>query len=317
MIRFAVIGCGTIAQKCTIPALMHSGQSMVSVCVDINPKKEEEISNKFELPFETSLDLALKKYKVDAVYISTSNATHKNMIIKAAKSKLHIICEKPGVISSIEANEVVGCCKSNGVALFEGFMYQFHTQHEIVRQMIANDAIGRPFHYQAWFGFPPLPENDFRYNKNSGGGAMLDAGPYTIHSARHFFNTEPIKVSAVIENEGKEVDVRGSVMLDFGESRTAHLVFGFNNMYQNKYSIWGTKGVLTLSRAFAVPPDFSSTLILEQQGKVQEFKMEPCDHFIEEIKYFVNNMFDGSFVSSWQNEIINQAKVMDRIRGIL
>jgi len=38
-------------------------------------------------------------------------------------------------------------------------------------------------------------------------------------------------------------------------------------MYQNKYVIWGTLGVITLERAFALPPHFMSKLILEKQGE--------------------------------------------------
>jgi len=53
----------------------------------------------------------------------------------------------------------------NKVALFEGFMYQFHSQHQFVKKLIGSGEIGQPVHFQAWFGFPPLNENDFRYNK--------------------------------------------------------------------------------------------------------------------------------------------------------
>lgn len=313
--KFAVIGCGNIAQKYSIPALVNSGVSTVSVCVDVNPSRKHEIEEKFSLPFETSIEEACNKYEFDAVYISTPNASHKEIILDAARNKKHILCEKPAVTCLNDAMEVVECCRKHNVALFEGFMYQFHTQHQFVNKLIEQDEIGTPFHFQAWNGFPPISPNDFRYNKKLGGGALLDAGAYTIHAARNFFSAEPISIYSVSENEGHEVDVRGSIMFDFGENRTAHLVFGFNNMYQNKYAIWGTKGVITLSRAFALPPDFSSTLILEQQGKTQEFKMTPCNHFVEEIKFFVKNVNLNHQTVGWAIETVNQAIVIDKISG--
>jgi dTDP-3,4-didehydro-2,6-dideoxy-alpha-D-glucose 3-reductase len=316
MMKFAVIGCGNIAQRHSIPAIIDSGVSNISVCVDNNPEREQEVADKFSLPFETSLDHALQKYDIDAVYISTPNGTHKEIILNAAQHKKQVLCEKSIVTTITDAREVVECCKQNNVALFEGFMYQFHTQHQFVGNLIAQGEIGTPFHFQAWNGFPPLNENDFRYKKKLGGGALLDAGAYTIHAARHFFDAEPEKIHAVLENEGHEVDVRGSVMFDFGNSRTAHLVFGFNNMYQNKYAIWGTKGVITLTRAFALPSDFTSVLTLEKQGIIEEYKMQPCNHFIEEIKYFVTNASNKEKVALWHNEILNQAEVMHLLRGI-
>ena len=223
----------------------------------------------------------------DAVYISTPNAVHAETVFLAAKNKKHILCEKSLGINLKEVEEMVQCCKENNVALFEGFMYQFHTQHQFVKKLIQDGEIGIPFHFQASFGFPPINENDFRYKKELGGGVVLDAGSYPIHSARHFFGKEPISSNAILENEGHEVEIRGTVLLNFGKSRTASLIFGFNNMYQSKYSIWGTKGMITLDRAYAVPSNFNPTCILEKQGFKEVYTLNACDHFIEENKIFL------------------------------
>jgi len=314
MLKFAVVGCGNIAQKSSIPALSGSGVSDVVVCIDTDREKENEISSKFGLPFETSFEKALKEYDFNAVYISTPVASHREIILKAADHKKNILCEKTIVCNPDEAKEVTGACRKNNVALFEGFMYQFHTQHQFVMDLVEKGEIGNPFHFQAWFGFPPLLPGDFRYNKSLGGGAVLDAGSYTIHSARHFFNCEPENVYSSLEFEEHPVEIRGSAMLDFENGRTAHVVFGFNNMYQNKYIIWGTKGVITLDRAFSLPPGFRSTLTLEQQGSKQEFLMDPCNHFIEEIKYFDSNFHDNKVQQAWRDEIVNQSIVLNLLR---
>jgi dTDP-3,4-didehydro-2,6-dideoxy-alpha-D-glucose 3-reductase len=317
MLKFAVIGCGNIAQKSAIPALINSGVSSISVCIDTNTERGKEITEKYDLPFETSMEEAFRKYSFDAVYISTPNATHKKIIINAANNKKHILCQKPIISNIEEANEVTYYSKLNNVAIMEGFMYQFHSQHKFVNDLIDTGEIGTPFHYQAWFGFPPISPNDFRYNKSLGGGAILDAGSYTIHSARHFFKCEPIHIHSILENEGHDVEVRGTAMLDFGNSRTAHLVFGFNNMYQNKYIIWGTNGVITLDRAFALPPNYESILTLEKQGLKKEILMQPCNHFIEEIKYFAQNVNNHDVAQKWREEFINQIKVIDKFQKAL
>lgn len=314
MLKFAVIGCGNIAQRSSIPAISGSGVSEVAVCIDTNPDRGNEIRLKFQLPFETSFEKAMQEYDFDAVYISTPVASHREIILKAADHKKNILCEKTIICNPDEAREVTGACREKGVALFEGFMYQFHTQHKFVSDLVAGGGIGTPFHFQAWFGFPPLSQGDFRYNKDLGGGAIPDAGSYTIHAARRFFNCEPQKVFSVVENEGHQVEIRGSAMLDFGKGRTAHVVYGFNNMYQNKYVIWGTKGVITLDRAFSLPPEFRSTLTLETQGSKRELLMEPCNHFIEEIKHFSYHCNDNEIRQSWNEEIVNQSAALNLLR---
>lgn len=314
MLKFAVIGCGGIAQKATIPALINSGLSQITVCMDPDALKEKDISEKFNLPFETDLQKVFNDYNFDAVYIASPIATHKDIILTAAKHRKHILCEKSIVTNLQEAKEVTDICAEKELALFEGFMYQFHSQHQVVRDFIENDEIGKPVHFQAWFGFPPLPSDNFRYNKNMGGGALLDAGAYTVHAARRFFEKEPTGVSSVLETEGKDVDIRGTVMLDFGNSQTAHLTFGFNNLYQSKYTVWGTKGLLTLERAFALPADLKPPLVHKKQDQEHIYALRPSDHFIEEIKYFVENYTNKEIRSKWREEIINQASLLQKIR---
>ena len=313
MIKFAVVGCGNVALRYSIPAIIDCKSSQLVVCVNRSEKPKEKIEKEFKIPFETSFEKALERYDFDAVYISTPNAKHAETVFLAAKNNKHILCEKPLGINLSEVEKMVQCCKENNVALFEGFMYQFHTQHQFVTNIIQDGEIGIPFYFQGSFGFPPINKNDFRYKKELGGGAVLDAGSYTIHAARHFFGKEPISSHAILENEGHEVYIRGTVLLNFGNSQTASLTFGFNNMYQSKYTIWGTKGMITLERAYALSPDFSPTCILEKNGFKEVYNLEPCNHFIEEIKYFNDNYKNEQMKTDWYNEAVNQSKALENL----
>jgi len=314
MVRFAVIGCGNIAQRAFIPALLQSNISEVSVCVDISEAKRVEIENKFKLPFSTNIEEAISEYNFDAVYISTPIANHLDIINQVARFGKHILCEKSLACNPIEVDVMIEICKGYQVALFEGFMYQFHPQHQYIKNLIDKGKIGKPFHFQAWFGFPPLSKDNFRYNKNSGGGAILDAGAYTLHAARHFFCTEPKNVFSILEDEGHEVEIRGSSMLDFGKGRTAHIVFGFNNSYQNNYSIWGTDGVIYLERAFSLPADYRSKIILKDQDGEYTIFMEPCNHFIEEINYFCSCLYNKKVWNKWYEEARKQAYYLNKMK---
>lgn len=309
-IKFAVIGCGNIALRNGIPALIKAEYTEPVVCIDHKEYKSELIKKEFNLPFESSLEKALLKYDFDAVYISTPIGTHKQYCIEAANAKKHILCEKSLATSVSEVEDIVSTCKINNVAILEGFMYQFHTQHQYVRNLINENEIGRIIHFQAWFGFPPLPENNFRYSKKLGGGALLDAGSYTVHSARKMFMKEPVRMFYTSDNEGHDVDIRGTISLDFGMGQTAHLVFGFNYMYQNQYMIWGEKGILRLERAFSIPADFSSELLLIKQGSHKKIMMEPHNHFIEQFNHFAKNINNKLVVESWMSDALNQAKVL-------
>lgn len=313
--KFVLVGVGKIAKKSVLPAILNSGQTTLVACVDRKIEKQEDVRAKYGVPLVTSLQEAISSFEFDAVYISTPIGLHTTTILEAAAAQKHVLCEKSIVASLHEAEEAVAACTKNGVALFEGFMYQFHEQHKVVQSIIEDGKIGEPFRFDARFGFPPIDQHDFRYSKQMGGGSLLDAGAYTVHAARHFFGKEPVSIQSNTFNGPHEVDIRGHVLMDFGAGKVADLSFGFDNYYQNRYSVWGTKGCLTLSRAFAVPPDFSSTLVVEAEGKVESISMPTDDHFIKEIQLFAQWANNEQHRVSWYQEILAQSSALCKIRG--
>ena len=311
--KFIVVGCGNIAQRCAIPAIINSGVTELVCIVDTDASKEDLVKEKFNIPFETDLQYVLNNYEFESVYISTPNAIHVSIIEQVAVCHKNILCEKPLASSYEDAERIAQIGQQYNVPIFEGYMYQFHKQHEIKNRLIENGEIGTPQLFQGWFGFPPLDDKDFRYKKQLGGGCVLDACAYLVHSARHFYKSEPKNVYAVLSAEdGREVETHATILLDFGDGKVANLVTGFNNKYKSQQVIWGSKGILSLERAYALPPDFSSTLTIETQNETIEYKMPVCNHFEEEMRYFVENY--QLKAEEWRTEFLNQSKLLARIR---
>ena len=314
--KFVVVGCGNIAQRCAIPAIINSGASTLACVVDIDESKRDLVLERYQVPFETDLKHVLDTYECDAVYISTPNAIHVQIIETIAPYGKQILCEKPLASSLEDAERIAELGEKYNISIFEGYMYQFHEQHKVKNQLIADGEIGIPQLFQGWFGFPPLPPNDFRYKKSLGGGCVLDACAYLVHSARHFYNAEPVNVYAVLSaEEGYEVETHATILLDFGAGRAATLVTGFNNKYKSEQSIWGSKGLLRLERAYALPPDFQSKLTIETQNETMEYTMPSCNHFEEEIRYFVANYNQHS--KEWKREFLAQSKVLATVKSYL
>lgn len=307
--RFIVIGCGNIAQRCSIPALMNSGVTEVVCVIDTDERKREIVETRFGLSFETELKHVLDTYDFESVYISTPNAIHVHIIEQVAPYRKNILCEKPLAGSMADAERIAELGEQYNIPIFEGFMYQFHTQHAIKNKMIADGAIGEPQLFQGCFGFPPIADSDFRYRKELGGGCVLDSCAYLVHSARHFYGCEPEHVYAVLSREeGRDVETHATILLDFGKGRVANLVSGFNNKYKSQQVIWGSKGLMSLERAYALPPDFQSTLTIETQEGVSQHMMPACNHFEEEMRYFVENC--GTHADDWRQEFLSQTRVL-------
>ena len=59
-------------------------------------------------------------------------------------------------------------------------MFVFHNQLEAINDIVRSGEIGDVRLYRITFGFPRRDARDFLYNKALGGGALLDAGGYTM-----------------------------------------------------------------------------------------------------------------------------------------
>ena len=66
----------------------------------------------------------------------------KNGRLKLLKKVNTCLCEKPAAITARDAMEMVQACEDHGVIFMEAFMYQFHPQHDVVREVIASGEIG-------------------------------------------------------------------------------------------------------------------------------------------------------------------------------
>lgn len=313
---FGVIGCGTVAKRKFLPALMKCEQARIVACASKSFESAQQASEKFGGEPMPDLESLLSRKDVDAVYIATPIAAHTEIALRAAKQGKHILCEKSLASTLNDVEKIVYACRENNVALLEGFMYQFHSQHAFIRDKIEEGVIGAPVLFQAWFGFPPLPADNFRYDKSLGGGVLLDAGGYVVHAARKFFDSETVAVSAYADVDENGLDIRYSIMLDFGEHKKAMLACGFDNFYKNTYSVWGTAGQITGDRAFSIPENYAPKIFIERQDYGKIHTLKPCDQFLEEIKIFCQNIDNPKMQEQWRKDALNQALVLEKIRKI-
>jgi predicted dehydrogenase len=59
---------------------------------------------------------------------------------------------------------------------------------------------------EAWLCFPLVPANDIRWDYRLAGGALMDAGCYTIHLLRTLAGAEPKVLSATAKTRSAASD---------------------------------------------------------------------------------------------------------------
>lgn len=175
-----------------------------------------------------------------------------------------------------------------GLALHENYMFVFHKQIDEVNQVIHDGvSIGKPKLFRITFGFPRRALNDFRYNKNLGGGALLDAGGYTIRYATELLGeTARITTASVGYDPDFEVEIFGVATMVNDEGLTAQLAFGMDNDYRCDLEAWGTLGTLTTRRILTAPAGCVPKYTLKRNQVYTEHLLSEDDAFGKSLERF-------------------------------
>jgi predicted dehydrogenase len=313
-INIGIMGCASIAENSIIPAIknLQSTYNLVAIA-SRSFSKAKKLAEQFNcIPIE-GYDNLLNE-NIDAVYIPLPTGLHHEWIIKALNKGKHVYAEKSISITYNSALEMINLAKKKRLALMEGYMFQYHPQHTVVKKLINDFEIGEIRSFRSSFGFPPLKENNFRYDTSLGGGALLDAGGYTLRSVNFILGDDFKVVAATLNNDLiRGVDIFGNVMLTNYTGVAAFISFGFDNHYQCSYELWGSLGKIIVNKAFTPKKDEKTIIILEKSNSSEKIEIEPSNHFELAFNSFYNKILNYSEREEEYNNILIQSQSLDQI----
>ena len=314
-LRVGILGCGYIVQKAVASAVLQAKGARLEAIASRVLSRAQRVAKQFQTRSIEGYAHLIEDPSVDVVYIALPNAQHLEWILKALYAGKHVICEKPAVVNLKEAEEVIQVGQRKQVRFMEAYMFWFHPQHREVERLIREGVLGDVFHFEGFFGFPPLEHDNFRYSRSLGGGARNDLAGYPISAVRRFFREEPIAATATsYQPPGYEVDLRGTAQLEFASGKTAQIAYGFDNSYRNSYTLWGTKGILTLGRAFTIPADVSPSMTLTNSEGIQSISTTAANHFVTMIEEFCRAIQEPRETQqNFEEEFLAQARVMSAL----
>lgn len=320
-LNIGILGCANVAKKNAIPALKVISEVDKIFVASRDFSKAKEYASQYGFFPESSYEALINREDIAAVYIPLPISLNEEWAIKAANAKKHIICEKSISSNLGSVQRILSACKRNGVVIYENFMCGYHPQHGVVLDKIRAGDIGEPVVFRTSFGIPHLDFSNFRYSKELGGGVLNDLGAYTVFMSRKIFESEPIAVTSSLSiDDNLGVDTAGTAFLEFLDGKVAQVAFGFGLVYQNNYSIWGNKGVITVNRAYSIPADFQPDVELYKNESLKESRtrldIPKANQFELIFKNFLNTVLSGNREKKEEkyNSILNQARVLEAIR---
>jgi predicted dehydrogenase len=263
-LRVALMGLGSYAAR-VAEAMQSCKRARVTGLISGTPSKLQEWGTKFGVPEKSrynyeNFDRIKDDPDIDAVYVITPNAQHRDQVIRVAKAGKHVICEKPMAVNAKEGQEMVDACAEAGVKLLVGYRLHFEPKTlEVIRMRNAGD-FGNISFFQGLSGFRIGDPNQWRLDKAlAGGGALMDIGIYAVNGARYMVGEDPVWVTAqqtktdpVKFKEG--VDETIQFQLGFPSGAVASCLSTYQMNHLDRFFMTGERGFAELLPATGYGP---------------------------------------------------------------
>jgi xylose dehydrogenase (NAD/NADP) len=280
VLRWGILGAARVNER-LMPAIVEAGNAKLIAIASRRKGAAASTLAKYA-PQETDV------LTLDNPDDLLNNDEHTEWALKAIAKGKHVLIEKPMALTVKDIEAIEAAAIKHNVTVMEGFMYGFHPQHAYVQQIIDSGAIGDVRTVNTCFSFPMKPARMYRLEKDiaHGGGAMWDIGPYAIHTARKWFTTEPIAVTAMAKFIESGADISLSGVLDYGDGKFAHFDMSFERARRSEYEIVGTLGGIKCATVWQSPDDAPIISWWTDAGEQHNVELDIANHFVLEIEHF-------------------------------
>lgn len=272
-------------------------------------EKAEKFRAKYGGKIFESYDALICSPEIDAIYVPLPPGLHYRWGRRVLEAGKHLLMEKPFTTNLAETENLLALAEKKGLAVHENYMFLYHSQLQRVKELISDGTLGEVRLLRMAFGFPKRGENDFRYKKALGGGALLDCGGYPVRLALELLgeSAEVVQVQ-LTQPEGYEVDLFGSAVLKNDAGLCAQISFGMDNAYQCQLEVWGSKATLIAPRIFTAGPELGPIIVLKSSSEEKQLKLEADDSFEKSIKAFQSATKKNTVA------ILRQARLIEDLR---
>lgn len=173
MIKFALIGCGRIAQRHA--EHINNNGKLVAVC-DVVKEKADDLAAKYNTKAYYSIEsLLADNNDVDVVSICSPNGLHAQHSILSLKAGYHVLCEKPMGINVADCGEMIQTAEKVNKRLFAIKQNRFNPPVEAVKKAIDEGVFGKIYSVQLscfWNRNEDYYKNSWKGTKDLDGGTL-------------------------------------------------------------------------------------------------------------------------------------------------
>jgi UDP-N-acetyl-2-amino-2-deoxyglucuronate dehydrogenase len=252
-IRFAIIGCGRIAQR---HAKHISSKGVLAAVCDVVKEKAEQIAKEYKAtPYHTIEELLKAEKDLDVVSICTPNGFHAEHSIKALQGGFHVLCEKPMALKTSDCALMISAADEAGKRLFIIKQNRYNPPVVAVKKALDEGRLGKIYSIQLncfW-------NRGMDYYTNSWKGTLKLDGGTLFTQFSHFIDLlywmlgDIIDVQSMMHNYAHrgtiEFEDTGVAMLKFANGAIGSVNYTVNSFGKNmegSLTIFGEKGTVKI-----------------------------------------------------------------------
>lgn len=316
-VRWGLLSTANINRR-LIPAMRASQRGELVAVASRSQATADAYAAQWEIPRAfASYEAMLDSGQVDAVYISLPNHMHAEWTIRALRSGVHVLCEKPFALSLSDVDAMAAAAQETGRALAEAFMYRHHRQIKTAGEWVRSGRLGDVTVVRSVFNFDihggAKGLDNVRLAPDKGGGSLWDVGCYPVSLAQFLLGEAPQSVlgAQVLGQTG--VDELFCGQLHYRGGRVAQISSALRTPFFMAAEVIGTAGRLHMDRPFLPGVDGKPYCLtfFPAQGEPEPIPVDDAYLYNGEVEDMHDAILDG------KPPYLTLAETRDHVRTIL
>ena len=273
VLRWGVLAPGEIANDFVTTLHANTDQRVVAVG-SRSADRASAFAVTHGIPRSGTYQAVVNDPDVDVVYIASPHSEHRTLALLAIAAGKHVLVEKPIALSAEQAVEIAAAARAAGVFAMEALWSRYLPQADVVAQLLEQGAIGDVKLVTAVLGWRwPFDPASRGYDPALGGGAMLDAGVYSLWFSQ-FVLGEPTRIQAAGNLAPTGVDSDTVVAIESGSGALAAVTTSIVADTPVAAAVYGTEGSIRFDSGFVFPGSFTVTTAEGEQVYRDESGLE-------------------------------------------
>jgi len=249
-LRWGIIGLGWVSGDFVVPGMRNSSGSRIVACLGSSPQKGKDFAARFEIgKAHESLTSMMADPDVDAVYVATPNAIHKEAVVAAARAGKHVLCEKPFAMNVNDAREMAKVCRDAGVVLRVAHQLRMEAIVIRARDIVRSGRLGRIAAISIERASAMPPRTTWRRDVSQS-GVVFDVGVHLIDKVHWLTGQRYSEVSAFTHPDRRDGVPDDQITILARLEQDCHAVIRATREIasaENTLIIEGTEATLTTS----------------------------------------------------------------------